>query len=151
MPMFEGLNAIPWAELSQAYGSAEEVPVWLRQLTSDDEQVRQQAMGKLGSSIYHQGSLYPATAYAVPYLIALLQERHRPARRLLTTGLRVCLQPLLQQTQGGGVQPARPTSMHGFRQPYSSFLLPGGSPLVDARQTPVQDGGYLLGGSSANN
>lgn len=72
--MFEELNAIPWAELSHAYGSAEEVPVWLRQLTSDDEQVRQQAMGKLGSSIYHQGSLYPATAYAVPYLIALLQE-----------------------------------------------------------------------------
>ncbi len=72
--MFEGLNAIPWADLPHAYGSGEEVPVWLRQLTSDDEQVRQRAMGKLGSSIYHQGSLYPATAYAVPYLIALLQE-----------------------------------------------------------------------------
>jgi aminoglycoside 2''-phosphotransferase len=72
--MFEGLNAIPWAELSHAYGSAEEVPVWLRQLTSDDEQVRHRAMDKLRSSIYHQGSLYPATAYAVPYLIALLQE-----------------------------------------------------------------------------
>jgi hypothetical protein len=49
--MFEGLNAIPWAELSHAYGSVEEVPVWLRQLTSDDEQVRQRAMGRLGGSL----------------------------------------------------------------------------------------------------
>ncbi len=73
-PLFEGLNAIPWAELLHAYGSGEEVPVWLRQLASDDEQVRHRAMGMLGSSICHQGSIYPATAFAVPYLIALLQE-----------------------------------------------------------------------------
>jgi aminoglycoside 2''-phosphotransferase len=76
--MFEGLNAIPWAELQHAYGSAEEVPVWLRQLASDDEQVRQRAMGRLGGSLEHQGGIYPATAYAVPYLIALLEE---PANR----------------------------------------------------------------------
>jgi aminoglycoside 2''-phosphotransferase len=72
--MFEGLNAIPWAELSHAYGSAEEVPVWLRQLTSDDEQIRQRAMGRLGGSLEHQGGIYPATAYTVPYLITLLEE-----------------------------------------------------------------------------
>lgn len=72
--MFEGLHAIPWAELPHAYGSPEEVPVWLRQLTSDDEQVRQRAMDRLGASLHHQGGIYPATAYAVPYLIALLEK-----------------------------------------------------------------------------
>ncbi|GEM_PF-1714089 len=72
--MFAGLNALPWADLPHAYGSGEEVPVWLRQLTSDDEQVRQRAMGRLGGSLEHQGGIYPATAYAVPYLISLLEE-----------------------------------------------------------------------------
>jgi aminoglycoside 2''-phosphotransferase len=71
--MFEGLNAIPWGELTHAYGSAEEVPVWLRQLTSADAKVRQKAMYELVGSICHQGTIWPATGYAVPFLIELLQ------------------------------------------------------------------------------
>jgi hypothetical protein len=47
--MFEGLNTIPWAELTHAYGSAEEVPMWLRQLMSHDAKVRKEAMNHLGA------------------------------------------------------------------------------------------------------
>jgi hypothetical protein len=72
--MFDGLNAIPWYDLKHAYGSAEEVPMWLRQLTSSDESIRKQAMNHLAGSICHQGWICPATAYAVPYLLELLQE-----------------------------------------------------------------------------
>jgi aminoglycoside 2''-phosphotransferase len=72
--VFEGLNEIPWVKLTHAYGSAEEVPMWLRQLASDDEQVRHQAKNHLFGSICHQGFLCHPTAYAVPYLIELLQE-----------------------------------------------------------------------------
>lgn len=72
--MFEGLNAIPWHDLRHAYGSAEEVPMWLRQLASDDEQVRHQANNDLFGSICHQGWNCRPTAYVVPYLIELLQE-----------------------------------------------------------------------------
>lgn len=72
--MFDGLNAIPWYDLKHAYGSAEEVPMWLRQLTSSDEHIRKQAMNHLAGSICHQGWICPATAYAVPYLLELLQE-----------------------------------------------------------------------------
>lgn len=72
--MFDGLNALPWYDLKHAYGSAEEVPMWLRQLTSRDERIRQQAINNLGGSICHQGWICPATAYVVPYLIELLQE-----------------------------------------------------------------------------
>jgi len=39
-PMFDGLNAIPWCDLKHAYGSGEEVPMWLRQLASEDEHIR---------------------------------------------------------------------------------------------------------------
>jgi aminoglycoside 2''-phosphotransferase len=72
--MFEGLNSIPWVDLTHAYGSAEEVPMWLRQLASDDEQVRHEARRHLGGSICHQGWICHPTAYAVPYLIELLEE-----------------------------------------------------------------------------
>lgn len=71
--MFDGLNALPWYDLTHAYGSAEEVPMWLRQLASYDEHTRQQAMNHLSSSICHQGWICPATAYTVPYLIELLE------------------------------------------------------------------------------
>lgn len=72
--IFEGLDDIPWTELPTAYGSGEEVPIWLRQLVSNEKQVRQMAIRRLGHSLEHQGGINPATAYAVPYLIALLQE-----------------------------------------------------------------------------
>ncbi len=70
--MFEGLNDIPWYDLKHTYGSAEEVPMWLRPLRSDDAKVRRRAMYSLGGSICHQGFVCPATAYTVPYLIELL-------------------------------------------------------------------------------
>jgi hypothetical protein len=72
--VFEGLNAIPWGELTHAYGSAEEVPMWLRQLASDNTGVRKEAMNDLWGSICHQNWICPATGYAVPFLIELLQE-----------------------------------------------------------------------------
>jgi len=72
--MFEGLNDIPWAELTHAYGSAEEVPMWLRQLRSPLERVREEALSNLWGSLCHQNWICPATGYAVPYLIELLQE-----------------------------------------------------------------------------
>jgi len=70
--MFDGLNAIPWYDLKHAYGSAEEVPMWLRQLASEDEQLRQHALYFLSGSICHQGWICSATAYAVPYLLELV-------------------------------------------------------------------------------
>ncbi len=48
--------------------------MWLRQLASDDEQVRSEALERLDASICHQGWICPATGYAVPYLIEVIQE-----------------------------------------------------------------------------
>ncbi|GCE09480.1 hypothetical protein KDAU_68090 [Dictyobacter aurantiacus] len=62
--------------------------MWLRQLTSPYEYIREEAMGCLSGSICHQGWICPATAYAVPYLIELLREPAVPEKaeilRLLT-------------------------------------------------------------------
>ncbi|HEU0027274.1 MAG TPA: hypothetical protein VFQ25_09180 [Ktedonobacterales bacterium] len=73
-PIFDDLDQQPWSELTHAYGSAKDVPTWLRQLTSADEQTRRAALMDLYGSICHQNWNCPATAYAVPYVIELLQQ-----------------------------------------------------------------------------
>jgi len=46
----------------------------LRDLASHDEEIRGTALGKLFISIYHQGTVYSASAYAAPFLIKLLRS-----------------------------------------------------------------------------
>ena len=69
--MLEGLEAVNWAALRHAYGSAENVPWLLRQLRSADPKVRNDALSELYSTIVHQGTRYSATAPAVPFLVEL--------------------------------------------------------------------------------
>ncbi|MGI5182588.1 hypothetical protein ACQEVZ_40675 [Dactylosporangium sp. CA-152071] len=66
--MLGGLDAVAWGELSHAYGSAGDVPDLLRQAASEDNE---EAISELHGSIFHQGTVYPATAAAVPFLAEL--------------------------------------------------------------------------------
>lgn len=70
-PVLTGLDDIDWAALEHAYGPAEDVPDLLRQLTGGDEEAAQDAMYELWGTVWHQGSVYPATVAAVPYLAAI--------------------------------------------------------------------------------
>jgi HEAT repeat protein len=72
--MLEKLDTIDWGNLSHAYGEASDVPEIIRALTSDDAEIREEAIDELHGNIWHQGTVYEATAYAVPFLIELLQE-----------------------------------------------------------------------------
>jgi hypothetical protein len=72
--MLENLDKIDWSKLEHAYGSATDVPKLVRQLTSRDRSVRDATYEKLYSNIYHQGTLYRATPYVVPFFLELLQE-----------------------------------------------------------------------------
>lgn len=65
---------VNWASLSHAYGSAEDVPDVLRSLVSDDADVREEALSELYGNIWHQGTVYEATAPAVPFLIGLFEH-----------------------------------------------------------------------------
>lgn len=76
----DGLDAVDWAGLRQAGGTAEAVPDDLRQLTSADPDRREEALTSLSGSIYHQGTLYSATAAATPFLVRLLCEATLPDR-----------------------------------------------------------------------
>ena len=70
--MLERLDSIDWSSLTDAYGSAKDVPVRIRALISDDEHIRADALNELFGSVWHQGTIYPVSAYVVPFLIELL-------------------------------------------------------------------------------
>ncbi|MFF3688327.1 hypothetical protein [Streptomyces sp. NPDC002187] len=69
--MLEGIDDIDWAGLEHAYGPADDVPDLLRAAQSADEDEQERAFEDLFSSLCHQGSIYSATAAAVPFLAQL--------------------------------------------------------------------------------
>ncbi len=70
--MLDGLEHIDWHALSHAYGEADDVPGLLRDILSSDDERREQALTMLSLSLCHQGTVYSASAHAVPFLVALL-------------------------------------------------------------------------------
>lgn len=69
--MFDGLDAVCWGELSHAYGHAHDTPALLRKAASADDAVAAEAVSELYGTIFHQGTVYSATAAAVPFLAVL--------------------------------------------------------------------------------
>lgn len=79
--MLETLDSVNWSELSHAYGPASDVPGLIRNLLSDDVSVRDEACWQLWGNIIHQGTVYEATAWAVPFFLELLDSpkvHHKP-------------------------------------------------------------------------
>lgn len=72
--MVDSLSRVDWSALRHAYGPATDVPADLRLLASPEPGDRESARYALWGSIYHQGSVYPATEAAVPVLLDLLGQ-----------------------------------------------------------------------------
>ncbi|MFI0942893.1 hypothetical protein [Streptomyces sp. NPDC021020] len=66
--LLAGLDDIDWATLGHAYGGAEDVPGQLRAVCGPDEDARESAFRSLFGNIFHQGTRYSASPYAVPFL-----------------------------------------------------------------------------------
>lgn len=73
------LDDVPWHTLTHAYGSAEDVPELIRALYRDDQETVDEAIHELYGNIHHQGTVYPASAPAVPFLAHA--AHHVPGRR----------------------------------------------------------------------
>jgi len=76
--MLERLDDIDWSKLHHAYGEAIDVPDLIRSLLSNDKKVREDAMYELCGNIWHQGTVYEASSYAVPFLQELLKSPDTP-------------------------------------------------------------------------
>jgi hypothetical protein len=72
--VFADLDQMDWSQFRHAYGSAEDVPALLRDLASPVDKTAAEAEQELWSSIVHQGTIYTATAAAVPFLAQLVAE-----------------------------------------------------------------------------
>lgn len=71
--MLKGLNQIPWGQLQHAGGPASNIPTLLRLLTSSVQEDREYALYELYGSIWHEGAVYQATPFVVPFLLELLE------------------------------------------------------------------------------
>ncbi|QNS02810.1 HEAT repeat domain-containing protein [Streptomyces xanthii] len=81
-----GLDSFPWDSVSHAYGSADDVPVLLRALTDPDDEAAEDALSELYGSVLHQGTVYTATAAAVPFLARIAAAGHRAGDVLALLG-----------------------------------------------------------------
>lgn len=79
--MLERLDSIDWASLNHAYGAATDVPQLLRSLLSADPKEWEQTIHELFGIIWHQGTVYTATAAAVPFLYELLTAQDVACKR----------------------------------------------------------------------
>ncbi|MEV7417211.1 hypothetical protein [Streptomyces sp. NPDC089919] len=73
------LDHVPWDALTHAYGPAGDVPELVRALYQVDEEVADEALYELYGNIHHQGTVYPASAPAVPFVAHA--ALHAPAKR----------------------------------------------------------------------
>lgn len=67
------LDRVDWSSVSDAYGPANDVPAFIRALASTESTHRDYAIQALFQTIWHQGTIYSASAKAVPFLFKLLE------------------------------------------------------------------------------
>src|SRR6266498_4123599 len=81
--MLEDLDTIDWSKLKHAYGEASDVPELIRHLLSEDRDARKKSIYELFGNIWHQGTVYEASSYAVPFLQELLRSPETPDKMLI--------------------------------------------------------------------
>ncbi|MEU8800915.1 hypothetical protein [Spirillospora sp. NPDC048819] len=64
----EELSSVDWSALTHAYGPADDVPELIHALYLEDEEQVEEALYELFGNVHHQGTVYPATVEAVPFL-----------------------------------------------------------------------------------
>ncbi len=68
------IDDVPWEELTHAYGSAEDIPKLIKNLSTSDLELFDETLDELFGNIWHQGTVYEATTYALPFLIDILRK-----------------------------------------------------------------------------
>jgi hypothetical protein len=72
-PWLPGLSAVDWSAVKHAHGPATDIPALLRAAVSDDPDHRDFAWQLLAETVWHQGTVYSASATVVPFLYRLLE------------------------------------------------------------------------------
>ncbi|WP_331733624.1 HEAT repeat domain-containing protein (plasmid) [Embleya sp. NBC_00888] len=78
--MINDLDGIAWSSMGHAYGPADDVPMWLRAMTSPDAEIRGRALDDFYGAAHHQGDVYPCTAASLPFLFDMADDPATPDR-----------------------------------------------------------------------
>ncbi|MFC9754706.1 HEAT repeat domain-containing protein [Streptomyces sp. NPDC056921] len=78
--MINDLESTDWASFGHAYGPANDVPGWLRNMVSPDPEIRREAFGNFYGAVLHQGSVYSSTVASLPFLFAMADDPATPDR-----------------------------------------------------------------------
>ena len=79
----DGIDNIDWSKLKDAYGPANKVPALLRAFVSGHRDHSKWAAEDLFQTVWHQGTVYSATAAVVPFLYNLLEGKGRYDREVV--------------------------------------------------------------------
>ncbi|MCA9598274.1 MAG: hypothetical protein KC776_33410 [Myxococcales bacterium] len=135
----EGLDAVAWRDLEDAYGPAVDVPDLLRAIRDGDEE----AVFTLHGHVFHQGaSYYSATAPTVPFLVRLACAPGLSTRRELLG----FLSEMTAGHQGDGVIGWEP---YAFRSTPASLGYPEADATVAALRAHTREIAALLGDPDA--
>ncbi len=74
IPALARLYDVNWSSLRHAYGEASDFPILINAALSADERDREFALELLHQTIWHQGTIYQATAFAAPFIVDLIQS-----------------------------------------------------------------------------
>jgi hypothetical protein len=77
------LNRFDWESLSSAHGTAAKVPDWIIGAASAHSGTAEAAFAHLREALYDEGTVFPATAVAVPFLVQLAGDTGNRVRRSL--------------------------------------------------------------------
>jgi hypothetical protein len=74
--VLETLDAIDWSKINHSYGPATDLPTQIRALAFGNKEEQEEALWELHGNIWHQGTVYEATAQTVPFLLEMVREKH---------------------------------------------------------------------------
>jgi hypothetical protein len=78
--VLDGLDEVPWAQMTHAYGPADEIPSLVLDLIDPDPAKRETALDGFYGAVHHQGDVYECTLAVLPFLVRLVQVVEWPGR-----------------------------------------------------------------------
>jgi hypothetical protein len=86
----EDINKIDWSNFHHAHGEAVDFPPLFLATFSSNQRDREFSLKLLFETIWHQGTVYEASAYAVPFLFKALESPETPDKAVIAM-LLACL------------------------------------------------------------
>ena len=70
------MEEVQWSELFHAHGDASDIPGLLTRMCSVEVSTRGEACAELFETVWHQGTIYPASAAILPFLFQIIDQKH---------------------------------------------------------------------------